>query len=118
MENKNIIKILLDITRTLARQDIAFRGDGKLEVNGNFNQIVMLLSRHCLPLKRWLENRNGRAHSVTYMSNVSQNEMIDLLDEVDDKVIHQWDPVTIAAAASPVSMSHACLTHKIYMDYA
>ena len=58
---------------------MAFRGDGPLEVNGNYNQVVMLMARHSLPLRKWLENRNGRAHKVTYMSNVSQNEMIDLL---------------------------------------
>ena len=79
MENFHVIKILIDIIRTLACQDIAFRGGGNLEVNGNFNQIVMVTERHCLPLRRWLDNRNGRTHSVTYMSNDSQNEMISLL---------------------------------------
>lgn len=79
LENVNVVKILFDICRTLARQDIAFRGDGKLEIDGNFNQIVQLIARHCPILKGWLNNRNGRAHSLTYMSNQSQNEMIKLL---------------------------------------
>ena len=47
LENFQVVKILLDVCRTLARQDIDFRGDGTLELNGNFNQIVMLVSRHC-----------------------------------------------------------------------
>lgn len=72
----------------MGRQDMAFRGHGSLEENGNFNQIVKLLSLHCPPLKNWLENRNGRAHAVTYMSNTSQNEMIKILgDAVRSKVI-------------------------------
>lgn len=32
------------------------------------------------PLRRWLDNRNVRAHSVTFMSNDSQNEVISLLE--------------------------------------
>lgn len=74
----------------MARQNIAFRGHGALEVNGNFNQIVMLISRYCPALKHWLQNRNGRAHSVTYTSNTSQNEMIKILgDAVREKVISE-----------------------------
>ena len=66
LENFQVVKILQDVCRTLARQDIAFRGGGTLELNGNFNQIVMLVSRHCPLMKKWLQNRNGRAHSVTF----------------------------------------------------
>ena len=88
LENFQVVKILLDVCRTLARQDIAFPGGGTLELNGNFNQIVMLVSRHCPSMKKWLQNRNGRAHPVTYMSNTSQNEMIHLLgNAVREKVI-------------------------------
>ena len=81
MENFHAVKIFLDIIRTMARQDIAFRGGGNLVVNSNFNQIVMLMVRHCLPLRRWLNNRNDETHSVTYMSNDSQNKMISLLGD-------------------------------------
>ena len=79
MENFHVVKIFIDIIRTMARQDIAFRTGGNLKVNGNFNQIVMLMAWHRLPLRRWLDNKNGRTQSVTYMSNNSQNEMISLL---------------------------------------
>ena len=51
LENFNVVKILIDIIRTLARQDIAFRGGGNLEINGNFNQIVMLMAWGCLELR-------------------------------------------------------------------
>ena len=50
----------------------------------------MLVSRHCPLMKKSLQNRNGRAHSVTYMSNTSQNEMIHLLgNAVREKVIQE-----------------------------
>ena len=88
MENFHAVKILIEIIRTMARQDITFCGGGNLEVNGNFNQIVMLMAPHCSPLRRWLDNRNGRTNSVTYLSSDSQNEMISLLgDAVRKKVI-------------------------------
>ena len=45
-ENKEVVKILLDVVKTLARQNIAFRGDGT-EENGNFHQVVSLVARYC-----------------------------------------------------------------------
>ena len=42
LENKEVIKILLDIVNTLACQNMAFQGDGK-ENDGNFCQIVRLV---------------------------------------------------------------------------
>ena len=92
MENKKIVKILMDVTKTLARQDIAFRGDGKEETNGNYNQIVMLVARHCPLLEKWLgsRSRKSRSHNVTYMSPESQNEMIQLLgQEVRNKILDE-----------------------------
>ena len=69
----------------LSRQGLAFRGDGS-EENGNFNQIVLLLSKHNAVLKKWLDDKAFRKHNVTYMSHDSQNEFIDLLsNEVKKK---------------------------------
>jgi len=51
--NQEELTILFDITRTLSRQGLAFRGDGS-EKNGNFNQIVLLLSKHNSVLKSGL----------------------------------------------------------------
>ena len=64
-----------------------FCGGGDLEVNCYFNQIVMLITQHFLPLRRWLDNRNGSTHSVTYMSNDSQNELISLLGDATRKKV-------------------------------
>ena len=80
VENKEVIKVLLDIAKTLARQDIAFRGD-KGEEHGNFRQLVALVARHCPLLERWISSRRSRPHHVTYMAPESQNDMIQLLAE-------------------------------------
>ena len=120
LENFQVVKILLDVCRTLAQQDIAFRGGGTLELNGNFNQIVMLVSRHCPLMKKWLQNRNGRAHFVTYMSNTSQNEMIHLLgNAVREKVIQEVKDAGmfgISADTTPDLSNHdrRCTVHERY----
>ena len=44
-----MIEILLDITRALGRQGLAFRGD--IEENGNFFQFIKLVARHSPTLK-------------------------------------------------------------------
>ena len=46
IQNREVIKILLDVARTLARQGLAF-GGGKKDENGNFMQLVNLMARHC-----------------------------------------------------------------------
>lgn len=85
--HQEVLTILFDVTRTLARQGLAFRGDEN-EENSNFNQILLLLSRYNPILKKWLENKAFRKHNVTYLSHQSQNEFIDLLSaEIKKKVI-------------------------------
>ena len=87
MTNKDAVFILLDVARTLARQGIAFRGRTtdstrkQNEEDGNFHQIVRLLSRHCPDLNRWLNEARLRPYQVTYLSHDSQNEMIDILTQ-------------------------------------
>ncbi|XP_029342231.1 zinc finger MYM-type protein 1-like [Acyrthosiphon pisum] len=76
--HKDVIKILFDVSRTLARQGLPFRGD-RDEKNGNFNQLVLLLSRHCPVMKTWIEEAKFRPYHVNYMSHNSQNEFISLL---------------------------------------
>ena len=45
--NKEAIKILLDVTRTLVHQGLVLCGSAEEhEVNSNFNQFVQLVSRH------------------------------------------------------------------------
>ena len=85
LTNSDAVSILFDVAGTLARQGISFRGrstesTGKDdEIDGNFNQTVQLVSRHCPSLKRWLDEVRLRPYHVTYMSHDSQNEMIDIL---------------------------------------
>ena len=79
LRNQEAIKILLDIAKTLARQQLAFRGhDGKH--NGNFVQIS-LVARHNSRLQSWLSDDNMKPYAVKYLSPSSQNEFINLLAE-------------------------------------
>ncbi len=88
LENRQVVKILFDIVRTLGRQNIAFRGDGKEETSGNFQQIVMLVARHCPILGEWLQCRRLRPYQITYMSPESQNEMIRLIaNDVNKRIV-------------------------------
>ena len=77
--HQEVIAMLIDITRTLARQGLAYRGEGENEENSNFYQIVQLLSRHSPIMKKWLDEKIFRAHHVTYLCHDSQNEFISLL---------------------------------------
>ena len=78
LQNTEVITILLDVARTLARQGLAFRGDGD-DTEGNFHQITRLVSRHNPSLKHWLESKDMKQFQTTYMSGKSQNEFIQLL---------------------------------------
>ena len=63
IQNRKVIEILLDITRTLGRQGLAFRGD--IEENGNFFQLLKLVARHSPTLKSWLDDKYSRPYQVT-----------------------------------------------------
>lgn len=86
--HKYVIQILFDVTRTLARQGLPFRGDGD-EKNGNFYQIISLISRYRPTMKLWLEEEKFRPYHVTYMSHESQDEFIQLLaTETKKSIVH------------------------------
>ncbi|CAB4036231.1 zinc finger MYM-type 1-like [Paramuricea clavata] len=85
-KNREVIEMLIDVTKTLTRNGIALRGNDSDE-DGNFRQIVYLLSRHNPVMKAWLENRSMRKYHTTYLSPQSQNEFISLLgDEVRSQI--------------------------------
>ncbi|CAI6371974.1 unnamed protein product [Macrosiphum euphorbiae] len=84
--NKQIIIILFDLARTLCRQGLPFRGDGD-ESNGNFNQMVQLMSRHNPLMNRWLSEKSSRSYNVTYLGPRSQNEFIDMLSNEVRRII-------------------------------
>ena len=82
LANEGAACILLDVARTLGRQGLPFRGSSTHEhgeKDGNFYQIVQLVSRHCPSLKKWLSEARLRPYHVTYLSAESQNEMIAIL---------------------------------------
>lgn len=78
--NTEIVEILLDIARTLARQGLAFRGTGD-DKDGNFFQLVQLVGRHNPVLQKWLKDKDIRPYKVSYLSPQTQNEFIQLLSE-------------------------------------
>ncbi|CAM1154535.1 Uncharacterised protein at_DN1606, partial [Pycnogonum litorale] len=86
--NREAIKVLIDITRTIARQGLSFRGAAsEKEGNGNFQQITKLVARHSPAFQRWLDDTRNRPHKVNYLSSRSQNEFLLLLaEDVTDKV--------------------------------
>lgn len=81
---KQIIKRLIDVTRTLAICNLPFRGHSEsysetLDIDrskGVFINIVKLLARYDPVLNNHITNRLKRNH---YLSNRSQNGFIDLL---------------------------------------
>lgn len=92
-KNREVVEMLFDVVRVLAKNGLALRGCESADGNcdGNFCDIVHLLARHNSVMKSWLENRSGRSHNTTYMSPQSQNEFLMLLgqeirEEIRDKV--------------------------------
>lgn len=84
--HKKVIYMLIDIAKTLGRQGLAFRGSDVAENdNGNFKQIVNLLTWHNPILKRWHDETSSRSHNVSYLS--SQKELIFLLGKKVRKAI-------------------------------
>ena len=77
-QEREIISILLDLARILSPQGIAFRGHEN-EEDGNFCQLIKLMSRHIPSLGGWIESREARKYKTTYMSLDSQNEFIKIL---------------------------------------
>ncbi|KAF0748483.1 zinc finger MYM-type protein 1-like, partial [Aphis craccivora] len=107
--HKAVIRILFDVSRTLARQGLAFRGDGD-EKNGNFYQIVLLISRHNSTMKTWLNDSSFRRYHSTYLSHDSQNEFIHLLaKETKNNIIEE---VKEAGMYSILADTTPDLSHK------
>ena len=85
--NRAIIKLIIDLCRTMARQGISFRGT-QSDADSNFAQLLSFTSRHCPKLKQWINDKHNRAYKVTYTSPQSQNEFLSLLAmEVKEKIV-------------------------------
>ena len=86
-QNRRVIEILLDITRTLGRQGIAFRGHGN-DDDGNFKQIVKLMAKYCPELRHWINMTRLRPYHVTHLSAQSQTKFIKLIGhKVQQRII-------------------------------
>lgn len=106
--HKEVICILLDITKTLGRQGLAFRGKEDDE-SGNFKQITYLLSRHCPLLKKWLNDSSYRPYHTTYLRPQSQNEFINILASSVNKIVR--DKVCKAGMFSVMADTTPDLSH-------
>ena len=84
-KSKEVMTMLFDVAKTLARNGLAFRGNDDDE-NGNFQQIVYLLARHNSVMKSWLNGREFRKHKTTYLSPRSQTEYVSLLGEEEEEI--------------------------------
>ncbi|CAB4063267.1 unnamed protein product [Lepeophtheirus salmonis] len=59
LENTKVVYILMDVVKTLARLNFPLCGDLPNESMGNFNQILNLLSRHCLTMEHGQKTETG-----------------------------------------------------------
>ena len=91
-----IVKQIVDVVFLLARQNIAFRSpedkgvsklvnDNAYETNpGNFLEVIRLLA---VVLFEHLQNLRNKPNKVNYLSNKSQNEIINLIGSMIKKKI-------------------------------
>lgn len=96
-----IVERIVDVVFLLARQNIAFRshrdeGVSKLvnddahETNsGNFLEIIKLLADYDVVLFEHLQNVRNKPNKVNYLSNKSQNEIINLIGSMIKKIISE-----------------------------
>ena len=104
-QNRRAIEILLDVTRTLGRQGIAFGGHGN-DDDGNLKQIVKLMARYCPELRHWIKTTRLCPNHVTYLSAQSQNEFIKLIGhEVQQSIIQDANMYSVMAHTTP-DVSH------------
>ena len=81
----------------LTRNGLALRGSESLDDygDGNFGDILQLISRHDPVMKTWLANLSSRKYHMTYMSPRSQNKFITLLGEEIREKINYFERKTI-----------------------
>jgi len=83
--NRQVVKIIIDAIIYTAWQNIALRGhdESRKSLNkGNFLELVDLLANYYAPLQIHLDKINAKSHNrLTFMSNVTQNTILDILKE-------------------------------------
>ncbi|XP_022162278.1 zinc finger MYM-type protein 1-like [Myzus persicae] len=92
-ENREILKCVIEALLFTARQKIALRGHNeKIDsaYRGNFLEVIKLLSIYHAPLRSHLEqiNSQGTHNRVTFLYNVSQNVLLNIMsDMVRSKIL-------------------------------
>ena len=77
-ENRHIVEVIFNVVRHSAKQNVAFRGHDETSLSknkGNFLEEIYFLAKYHQPLKDWIEKH---PQNVSYLSHVSQNEMLDI----------------------------------------
>ena len=69
----------MDIVKTLGKQQIAIRGTAD-DSDGNFRQIVNLVTRYDLHFSNWFCEKMMKRSTVNYLSGVLQSQFIEVLD--------------------------------------
>ena len=111
--NRAIIKLIIDLCRTMARQGISFR-DTQSDAESNFAQLLSFTSRHCPKLKQWMNDKHNRAYKVTYTSPQSQNEFLSILGlEVKQKITKD---IKEAGVFSIMAETKTDVSHKDQMS--
>lgn len=84
-ENREILKVIIDVLLYLARQNIAFRGHDEsfLSINqGNFLELVKVISQYHPIMQQHLDKiQNKKKNRLTYMSHDTQNCLLKILAE-------------------------------------
>ena len=81
-ENCHIVEVIFDVVRHLAKQNVAFRGHDETSLSNNksnFLEEIYFLAKYHQPLKDWIEKH---PQNVSYLSHVSQNEMLDICNNL------------------------------------
>lgn len=92
-KNREIVKVIMEALIYLARQNVAFRGHCENHTSknqGNFLELINLLSKHNAALSCHLSNilSNKKKNRLTFLSNVSQNNMLQILSTmVRDQIL-------------------------------
>uniref|UniRef100_A0A2S2P6H6 Zinc finger MYM-type protein 1 n=2 Tax=Schizaphis graminum TaxID=13262 RepID=A0A2S2P6H6_SCHGA len=85
-DNRELLRQIIDALIYIGRQNISLRGHREgIDSNnrGNFLELVKLLSNNHGPLKRHIEQIEGKKKNrLTFLSNVTQNHLLNIISEV------------------------------------
>lgn len=93
-ENREILKVIIDVLLYLARQNIAFRGHDEsfLSTNqGNFLELVKVISQyHPIIQHHLVKIQNKKKNRLTFMSHDTQNCLLKILaEQIRSKILKE-----------------------------